>query len=157
MVMTVCTTQTNTDKPMTNYLKTLTPLLATAPPDRVLDLGCGTGFFLDRIGWPENYYLGIDPSRKMCREFRRKHTEHKIINSDLSSIVEDVRWFNPTLFIGLNAVGDFLTDEDVDIITKSDHFIMFSSGKIENPSNPLYNDLAAQQHRDHIQESLPRT
>jgi len=44
--------------------------------ESVLDIGCGTGLFLDYCS-PKNY-LGIDPSAGMLRVFREKHTKTTI-------------------------------------------------------------------------------
>lgn len=45
---------------------------------RVLDIGCGTGMFLDETECGR--YTGIDPSRKMCRIARCKHEMAHIVN-----------------------------------------------------------------------------
>ncbi len=39
----------------------------------VLDIGCGTGLFLDYL--TPSHYTGIDPSSKMLEQLRRKHPE----------------------------------------------------------------------------------
>jgi hypothetical protein len=41
------------------------------PYQSILDIGCGTGLFLDYR--ESNNYLGIDPSNKMLNVFRKKH------------------------------------------------------------------------------------
>jgi SAM-dependent methyltransferase len=46
--------------------------------NRVYDVGCGTGFFLDLFpSFPSNRYFGIDPARKMIKEAKRKHPQHR--------------------------------------------------------------------------------
>ena len=37
----------------------------------VLDIGCGTGMFLDHV--TPHHYVGIDPSKRMLAQHRRKH------------------------------------------------------------------------------------
>ena len=103
--------------------------------DRILDLGCGTGFFLDHMQWPEDSYLGIEPSRGMCDQFRRKYPNHAAKNSYLTKeIIDD---FQPTIFLALYAVADHLSRADIDLITASDYFVMFSTPGHLSPTNPL--------------------
>ena len=105
------------------------------PDDRILDLGCGTGFFLDHVQWPSGSYLGVEPSRGMCDQFRLKHPDYPLSNSYLTKdIVDD---FGPSLFLGLYGVGDYLDPEDIDLIRVSDYFMMFSLPGGLNPINPL--------------------
>ena len=105
------------------------------PCDRILDLGCGTGFFLDHIQWPEGSYLGIEPSRGMCDKFRRKYPGHAVKNSYLTKeIIDD---FRPTIFLALYAVADHLSRADIDLIVASDYFVMFSTPSKLSPTNPL--------------------
>ena len=39
----------------------------------ILDVGCGTGLFLDILKVSSDEYFGIDPSNKMLEIFRKKH------------------------------------------------------------------------------------
>lgn len=106
-----------------------------SPDDRILNLGCGTGFFLDHVDWPSDLHLGVEPSRGMVDQFRRKHPSHAVKNSYLTKeIVDD---FQPTIFLALYAVADYLSPTDIDLINSSDYFVMFSlPGKL-SPTNPL--------------------
>lgn len=108
------------------------------PGDKILDLGCGTGFFLDHVRWSAGSYLGVEPSRGMVNRFRQKHPGHEVINSYLTEkIVVD---FCPDLFLGLYGVGDYLGAEETGLIRDSDYFMMFSlPDKPLNPINPLNN------------------
>jgi len=57
------------------------------PLGKTLDIGCGTGLFLDLIKVDPLKYLGIDPSKKMLDVARRKHPQHlfrKAKTTDLS-------------------------------------------------------------------------
>lgn len=49
----------------------------------VLDIGCGTGLFLDHVR-PDSY-LGIDPSRAMLERLQLKHPGAETINTTLES------------------------------------------------------------------------
>ena len=105
------------------------------PDDKILDLGCGTGLFLDHVRWPADSYLGVEPSRGMCDQFRVKHPDYELTCSYLTKkIVDD---FEPSLFLGLYGVGDYLGPKDIDLIAGSDYFMMFSMPGEINPSNPL--------------------
>ena len=42
-------------------------------PGIILDVGCGTGLFLDILKVSPDEYFGIDPSNKMLEVFRKKH------------------------------------------------------------------------------------
>lgn len=47
----------------------------------VLDVGCGTGLFLElKKDMPLNDYLGIDPSIKMLSQFKQKFPDYSIVN-----------------------------------------------------------------------------
>ena len=105
------------------------------PDDRILDLGCGTGLFLDHIQWPEDSYLGVEPSRGMYDQFRRKYPNHAAKNSYLTKeIIDD---FRPTIFLALYAVADHLSHANIDLIIASDYFVMFSTPGHLSPTNPL--------------------
>jgi ubiquinone/menaquinone biosynthesis C-methylase UbiE len=44
--------------------------------DRVFDVGCGTGIFIDQIAPKVGMILGLDLSRGMLKKARRKHRHH---------------------------------------------------------------------------------
>lgn len=92
--------------------------------DKILDLGCGTGFFLDHVRWPVDQYLGVEPSRGMCDQFGLKYPDYELVNSYLTKFIND--YFRPSLFLGLYGVGDYLSPKDIDLITQADYFMMFS-------------------------------
>ena len=60
--------------------------LATAnlPTRNVLDLGCGTGLYLDYC--QPSGYVGLDISQDMLAVARAKFTDAKFIQSDMSAI-----------------------------------------------------------------------
>lgn len=45
-------------------------------PGIILDVGCGTGLFLDILKVSPDEYFGIDPSNKMLEVFRKKHPRY---------------------------------------------------------------------------------
>jgi SAM-dependent methyltransferase len=52
--------------------------LAGAPPQRILDLGCGTGLLCDAYAAKGHHVTGIDPSPAMLKVARRKPNGKKI-------------------------------------------------------------------------------
>lgn len=81
---------------------------AGANQGHVLDLGCGTGVFLDIMG-PRHGYHGLDLSEGMLKRAREKYPDHTFAQGDLE-------WTDPveigradwvvSLFDPLNYIGD---------------------------------------------------
>ena len=62
------------------------------PEDKVLDIGCGTGLFLDYVKIkPENYY-GIDPSTEMLLRLSVKHKDYKTYNTKFENFYTDTKF-----------------------------------------------------------------
>jgi ubiquinone/menaquinone biosynthesis C-methylase UbiE len=53
---------------------------------KVLDLGCGTGLFLDYIRKGSNDYCGIDISVNMLNKMKEKHPRHETIKMNITDI-----------------------------------------------------------------------
>lgn len=56
---------------------------------RVLDLGCGTGLFLDMIMKARPDYLGIDASGQMLKRAREKHPHHHFVHLDIADLTAE--------------------------------------------------------------------
>lgn len=54
--------------------------------DRVLDLGCGTGFPLDHLVLDPSHYLGVDISPGMIERARAKHPRHRFEVADMCAL-----------------------------------------------------------------------
>ena len=55
------------------WMRTVERYLGGRPPSTILDLGCGTGRFSDALAsWFSATVIGVDPSRKMLEQARRK-------------------------------------------------------------------------------------
>lgn len=48
----------------------------------VLDVGCGTGYFLDHLRWPRGLYLGFDYSARMLANAMEKHPGYVFTRAD---------------------------------------------------------------------------
>jgi SAM-dependent methyltransferase len=75
----------------------------------VLDVGCGTGLFLD-YNTPTEYktYLGFDPSGEMLNVLKRKHPWANVLQTPLASFVPHKKY---DLIIALFGVGNYLDQE----------------------------------------------
>lgn len=58
---------------------------------KVLDLGCGTGLFLDYIDKPNDEYYGIDISNNMLNKMKNKHPESNCEKMNISDISKEFR------------------------------------------------------------------
>jgi len=56
----------------------------------VLDIGCGTGLFVDYL--KPAIYLGIDPSQGMMNEFIRKHPHHGFIQNTFEEFEPKIKF-----------------------------------------------------------------
>ena len=78
--------------------------------DTVLDIGCGTGFLLDRFDIPPEQYTGIDTSHLMLRRLAAKHPAH-VDSVEVCSFEE---WYPPErydLAVGLFGAGSWILPE----------------------------------------------
>lgn len=73
----------------------------------VLDIGCGTGFFLD-YALPSNY-VGIDVSQTMISIARQKHPTAHFVHTSLASYVGG----RYDLIVALFGVGSYLTHDEL--------------------------------------------
>jgi ubiquinone/menaquinone biosynthesis C-methylase UbiE len=60
--------------------------IARLGPQFVLDVGCGTGLFLDRTGLAADRYIGIDSAENMIARARAKYPNHQFIQLFAESI-----------------------------------------------------------------------
>jgi ubiquinone/menaquinone biosynthesis C-methylase UbiE len=69
-------------------LPNLMRLMELKPEDKVADLGCGEGI-LARL-MPNNYYWGIDVSRKLIEEAKKKdnNSKHRFVVGDITQKLE---------------------------------------------------------------------
>lgn len=59
---------------------------ASREPGPILDVGCGTGWLLDRMDIDPAHYTGLDVSEAMLLEAQRKHPRHRFITGDMHRI-----------------------------------------------------------------------
>ena len=64
-------------------------LWGPGPPERVLELGCGTGSLFEPLGLPGASYRGVDVADSMLAVFRRTHPDLELICSDASRYCDD--------------------------------------------------------------------
>jgi SAM-dependent methyltransferase len=81
----------------------------------VLDLGCGTGMFLD-LGFrpPPADYLGVDVSEGMVRVARLKHPGYRFIVADFCSVALP----SAVNVVALNAPLSYVLDGNLDFLTE---------------------------------------
>jgi hypothetical protein len=94
----------------------------------VLDVGCGTGLFLDYITWPRGYYVGIDPSQGMMNEFLRKHPYQTFFQVPFEKYADD--WSQTFPFdtsISLFGAASYVRDTHYQALLESgiNYFFMF--------------------------------
>lgn len=89
--------------------------------ESVLDVGCGTGLFLDYI--QPDVYLGIDPSAEMLAILTSKHPNAKIMQTSFEEY-----WSNrPDLLVSLFGAASYISPEHICRMSKLGKrwFVMF--------------------------------
>ena len=75
------------------YANELKVLFGKSDYNRVLELGCGTGVFYQRLGFNEaDYYKGIDLSESMLEEFRGSHPEVDLQRASAHDYLDDKKY-----------------------------------------------------------------
>lgn len=84
----------------------------------ILDVGCGTGLFLDILKVSPDEYFGIDPSAKMLEVFRKKHAGYdsfcipfELFNSKFMVFNTVVSLFGAASYIEIEALTDIPKDK----------------------------------------------
>lgn len=83
---------------------------------RTLDIGCGTGLYLDYVKVPTDQYLGIDPSQGMLDKAVAKHPDHNFRKATL----EEMNAFSDGQFntlIALYGVASYINPERYSLVT----------------------------------------
>lgn len=93
------------------------------PSGAVLDIGCGTGLFLDYTGWED--YIGIDPSIKMIQKLKEKHIDAEAYACPFSDFHAPRKI---DTIIGLYGVASYLTEDDMEAILHSSASRVFLMG-----------------------------
>lgn len=116
----------------------------------VLDVGCGTGLFLDYVKVDVENYLGYDISVNMLNAFANKH-EHRILNTITTDFYTTEKY---DYILGLYGVGSYLTKREIDklerllsptgkmflmFFTKGYYPATYSKTKIEQPFERIEN------------------
>ena len=94
----------------------------------ILDIGCGTGLFLDYITWPRGYYIGVDPSQGMMNEFLRKHPYQTFIQMPFQEYADNYKQLFPyDVAISLFGAASYIQDTYYEELIKSGikYFFMF--------------------------------
>lgn len=80
----------------------------------VLDVGCGTGLYLDNMDTPKGEYLGIDPSAGMLEKARLKHPDHMFRQQTLEELDPADGQFDT--LIALYGVASYINPEKYSLI-----------------------------------------
>lgn len=86
----------------------------------ILDVGCGTGLFLDILKVSQDEYFGIDPSAKMLEVFREKHSGYhnlcipfEMFNLKFMVFNTIVALFGSASYIEMEALTDIPKGKDI--------------------------------------------
>src|SRR5699024_7903448 len=88
-------------------------MLAPAPNEKILDIGCGTGDLTKKIAEKGAIPTGIDASNEMIETAKQKYPDITFIKADAISYLSDVIFI--TIFS--NAVIHWMTDTEAVIQT----------------------------------------
>lgn len=76
----------------------------------ILDVGCGTGYFLDQMKWPRGLYLGFDYSARMLGRAMEKHPGYEFTEADaLNGGWPSWRGYGPKWIVALWSVYYWVT------------------------------------------------
>lgn len=83
---------------------------------KTLDVGCGTGLYLDYIFVAPDEYLGVDPSQGMLDRAREKHPKYRFVKGTLEEQnVFELGQFNTV--VALYGVASYLNPERYELVT----------------------------------------
>lgn len=87
-------------------------------PSVILDVGCGTGLFLDILRVSPDEYVGIDPSSKMLDVFKKKHVGYdsfcipfELLNLKFMKFNTVISLFGAASYIEIEAFTDIPSDK----------------------------------------------
>jgi SAM-dependent methyltransferase len=98
----------------------LTPFLSKG--DFIIDIGCGTGLFLELFNHIPMYYVGVDPSAEMLKHFERKFPHRPTFNLPYEKFDH---YKLPRIAIGLFASPGYVSPAHLDPTEYMGHFLMF--------------------------------
>lgn len=90
--------------------------------DFIIDIGCGTGLFLELFGHISMHYVGVDPSAEMLKTHKKKFPKKVTFNMKY----EDFQHHKPPrIAIGLFASPGYVSPGYLDPTEYLGHFLMF--------------------------------
>jgi Predicted methyltransferase (contains TPR repeat) len=90
-----------------------------------LDIGCGTGLFLDLINFSSKEYLGIDPSEKMLNILHEKHPAYQIENVPMEQFRGSGFINVISLYGSISYIMPQFIDKVVELCNFGNMFLMF--------------------------------
>jgi ubiquinone/menaquinone biosynthesis C-methylase UbiE len=71
---------------MEETLQKITFIIEQLKPEFIAEIGCGTGYWLNKIKKISNYIIGVDMSLSMLKEAQKKSGKFNLINADACNL-----------------------------------------------------------------------
>lgn len=97
--------------------------------DHVLDIGCGTGVFLDYCSNNNINYIGCDMEESYIKHAKTKYPQHEFLCERVGEILRK-EWENKFNYINAHGLLHHLSDADSEELLKICHFYLKEGGSM---------------------------